>query len=77
MQLGSEAGIHSVSRRRSDIGMASRKVSPCDRKRFEGSHLKTHKVGMDAVACVISSEIYDSRIHDLTRKKIRDIYLGK
>jgi phosphate transport system substrate-binding protein len=74
---GSGVGIHSVARGRSDIGMASREVSPSERKRFEGSHLKIHTVGMDAVACVISSEIYDSGIQDLTRKEIRDIYLGE
>jgi phosphate transport system substrate-binding protein len=74
---GSGVGIHSVARGRSDIGMASREVSPSEKKRFEGSHLKIHTVGMDAVACVISSEIYDSGIHDLTRKEIGDIYLGK
>jgi phosphate transport system substrate-binding protein len=32
---------------------------------------------MDAVACVVSSEIYDSGVKSLTRKQIGDIYLGK
>ena len=57
--------------------MASREISPSERKRFEGSHLKVHTVGVDAVACVISSEVYDAGIRDLTRQEIRDIYLGK
>jgi phosphate transport system substrate-binding protein len=74
---GSGVGIHSVARGRSDIGMASREISLSERKRFEGSHLKVHTVGVDAVACVISSEIYDAGIHDLTRQEIRNIYLGK
>ena len=74
---GSGVGIHSVARGRSDIGMASREISPSERKRFEGSHLKVHTVGVDAVACVISSEVYDAGIRDLTRQEIRDIYLGK
>jgi len=74
---GSGVGIHSVARGRSDIGMASREISASEKKRFEGSHLKVHTVGVDAVACVISSEIYDAGIHDLSRQEIRDIYLGK
>jgi ABC-type phosphate transport system substrate-binding protein len=74
---GSGVGIHSVARGRSDIGMASREISPSERKRFEGSRLKVHTVGVDAVACVISSEVYDAGIRDLTRQKILDIYLGK
>lgn len=74
---GSGVGIHSVARGRSDIGMVSREISPSERKRFEGSHLKVHTVGVDAVACVISSEIYDAGIRDLSRREIRDIYLGK
>ncbi len=74
---GSGVGIHSVAKGRSDIGMASRDISPSERKRFEGSHLKVHTVGVDAVACVVSSKIYDAGIRDLTRQQIRDIYLGK
>ncbi len=74
---GSGVGIHSVAKGRSDIGMVSREISTSERKRFEGSHLKVHTVGVDAVACVISSEIYDAGVHDLTRHEIRDIYLGK
>ncbi len=74
---GSGVGIHSVARGRSDIGMTSRKISMSERKRFEGSHLKVHSVGMDAIACVVSSEIYAAGIHDLTRQQIRDIYQGK
>ncbi|MBC8284180.1 MAG: substrate-binding domain-containing protein, partial [Nitrospinae bacterium] len=74
---GSGVGIHSVAKGRSDIGMTSRKISKSERKRYEGSHLKVHTVGVDAVACVVSSEIYDAGIHDLTRRQIRDIYMGK
>ena len=74
---GSGVGIHSVARGRSDIGMTSREITQSERKRFEGSHLKVHTVGLDAVACVVSSEVYDAGVHDLTRQQIRDIYLGK
>jgi phosphate transport system substrate-binding protein len=74
---GSGVGIHSVAGGRVDIGMASREVSPDESKRFEKSNLKIHPVGLDAVACVISSEVYDAGVRQLTPQEIADIYLGK
>jgi phosphate transport system substrate-binding protein len=74
---GSGVGIHSVAGGRADIGMASRGISLEEKKRFEKSHLKIHPVGLDAVACVVSSEIYESGIRQLTREQIAGIYLGE
>lgn len=74
---GSGVGIHSVAEGRADIGMASREVSPDESKRFETKHLKIHPVGLDAVACVVSSEVYDAGVRQLTPQQIADIYLGK
>jgi phosphate transport system substrate-binding protein len=74
---GSGVGIHSVAEGRADIGMASREISLDEKKRFEKSHLKIHPVGLDAVACVVSSEIYESGVRQLTPQQIAGIYLGK
>ena len=74
---GSGVGIHSVAGGRVDIGMASREVSPDESKRFEKNNLKIHPVGIDAVACAISSEVYDAGVRQLTPQEIADIYLGK
>lgn len=74
---GSGVGIHSVAGGRADIGMASRGISDDENKRFEKSHLKIHPLGLDAVACVVSSEIYQSGVQQLTARQIAGIYLGE
>jgi phosphate transport system substrate-binding protein len=74
---GSGVGIHSVAQGRADIGMASREISLDEKKRFEKSNLKTHPVGLDAVACMVSSEIYQAGVHLLTRAQIAGIYMGE
>ncbi|MZH03106.1 MAG: phosphate ABC transporter substrate-binding protein [Nitrospinae bacterium] len=74
---GSGVGIHSVVRGSADIGMASRGISQDEKKRYEKSNLKIHPVGLDAVACVVSSEIYQAGVQHLTASQIANIYLGK
>ncbi len=74
---GSGVGIHSVVGGRADIGMASRGISLDESKRFEKSHLKIHPVGLDAVACVVSSEIFQAGVQQLTARQIAGIYLGE
>lgn len=74
---GSGVGINSVGQGRVDIGMASREITARERKRFESADLRVHVAGRDAVACVISSEVYKAGIKVLSREQIRDIYLGK
>jgi phosphate transport system substrate-binding protein len=74
---GSGVGIHSVAGGRADIGMASRGISQDENKRFEKSHLKIHPLGLDAVACVVSSEIYQAGVQQLTARQIAGIYLGE
>ncbi len=74
---GSGVGINSVANGRADIGMVSREVSPLERKRYARSDLLVQLIGRDAVACVISSEVYSAGIRVLSKKQIADIYLGK
>ena len=74
---GSGVGIFSAAQGRADIGMASREISSNEKKRFKNSDLKTHSMGLDAVACMVSSEIYQSGVRLLTRAQIAKIYMGK
>lgn len=74
---GSGVGIHSVAQGRADIGMASREVSDGEKKRFKKSHLTIHPVGLDAVACVVSSEVYQAGVRHLTQGQIAKIYMGE
>ncbi|MBT3920966.1 MAG: phosphate ABC transporter substrate-binding protein [Nitrospina sp.] len=74
---GSGVGIHSVAQGHADIGMASREISPNEKIRFEKSDLRTHSVGLDGVACMVSSEVYQAGVRQLTRREIAGIYMGK
>ena len=74
---GSGVGIHSVAQGRADIGMASRGISSDEKKRFEKFGLKIHPIGIDAVAFVVSTEIYQAGVRHLTPKQIAAIYMGK
>ncbi len=74
---GSGVGIQSAGSGRVDIGMASREITPKEKKRFDRNRLKTIVIGRDAVACVVSSEIYEAGVRSLSKQQIRDIYLGR
>ena len=74
---GSGVGVQSAGRGQADIGMASREITPRERKRFRSSGLQTLAVGRDAVACVVSQEVYSAGVRALSKEQIGDIYLGK
>jgi len=57
--------------------MVSRDISEEERKSFPRAHFNKYLIGRDAVACVISSEIYDAGLHALTKKQLQGIYSGK
>ena len=72
---GSGVGIHGAGTRRLDIGFASREITPQESNRY--ASLTTTVIGRDAVACVVSSEIFHSGVRSLSKQQIGDIYLGK
>jgi len=72
---GSGVGIHGAGTRRLDIGLVSREITPKENNRY--ASLNTTVIGRDAVACVVSSEIFHSGVHSLSKQQIGDIYLGK
>lgn len=74
---GSGVGIHGTGTRRLDVGLASRELSPREQSRYAKSQLHTTVIGRDAVACVVSSEIFAGGVQSLSRQQIGDIYLGK
>lgn len=74
---GSGVGIHGAGTQRLDIGLASREITPKENSRYASSQLHTTVIGRDAVACVVSSEIFNYGVHSLSKKQIGDIYLGQ
>jgi phosphate transport system substrate-binding protein len=74
---GSGVGVHGAGTQRLDIGLASREITPRENQRYASPQLQTIVIGSDAVACVVSSEIFHSGVHSLSRQQIGNIYLGK
>jgi phosphate transport system substrate-binding protein len=72
---GSGVGVHGAGTQRLDIGLASREITRKENNRY--TSLNTIVIGRDAVACVVSSEIFHSGVHSLSKQQIGDIYLGK
>lgn len=74
---GSGVGVTSVAKGLADIGMISRDITQEEKKNFSGVNFRVHSIGKDAVACVISSEVYNAGIKSLSPETIRKIYLGQ
>ena len=74
---GSGVGVKSVGHHLVHIGMVSRRISDSEKAGFPQADLQTHVIGRDAVACVISSEIYDAGVTMLSKEDIRRIYAGE
>ncbi|MDX8384329.1 MAG: phosphate ABC transporter substrate-binding protein, partial [Ghiorsea sp.] len=72
---GSGVGIASVIQKTAQIGMASRSTTSQEQAKL--SHVDNIVIAADAVAMAISSEVYESGIHQLSLQQIADIYRGK
>lgn len=73
---GSGHGIEAVATKKADIGMASREVTKSEIETF-GDRFVEHVIAKDAVAVVVSSEIYNAGVTDLTKEEIRKIFNGE
>jgi len=57
--------------------MVSRRILNNEKAGFPQADFQIHVIGRDAVACVVSSEIYDAGVTLLSREDIRRIYAGE
>jgi len=73
---GSGHGIEAVATGKADIGMASRDVTASEIERF-GDRFVEHVIAKDAVAVVVSSDIYNAGVTNLTKEEIRRIFNGE
>jgi len=73
---GSGRGIQDVASGLADIGMASREVKESEVGQF-GDHFVEHLIGYDAIAVVVSKEVYDAGVTALTSEEVSKIYSGE
>lgn len=74
---GSGVGVKSVGHHLVHIGMVSRRILDNEKAGFPQADFQIHVIGLDAVACVVSSEIHDAGVTLLSKKDIRRIYVGE
>ncbi|MFA6954403.1 MAG: phosphate ABC transporter substrate-binding protein [Thermoanaerobaculia bacterium] len=76
-QGGSSGGISGVADHSIELGMSSKPISDDDRKKFSGVNFVSTMVGQDAVALVVSKDVWEGGVKSLSRQQARDIYEGK
>jgi phosphate transport system substrate-binding protein len=77
VQGGSSGGISGIGDGSIDVGMSSKPVFDDDRQKYPKAQFVTTEIGRDAVALVVSADVYNGGVHALTKAQIRDIYEGK
>jgi phosphate transport system substrate-binding protein len=76
-QGGSSGGISMLGENQVQIGTSSKPLSVSDRKKFPAVNFQETRIGLDAVALVVSRDVWESGIKSLSKLQVRDIYEGK
>jgi phosphate transport system substrate-binding protein len=76
-QGGSSGGISMLGDGLVQIGMLSKPVSDDDRARYPALKFHEIHIGEDAVALIVSKDVWDGGVHALTKRQIQDIYESK
>src|SRR5688572_17681554 len=67
-QGGSSGGISMLGDGQVEIGMISKYVSEDDRKKYPQCVFKEIHIGEDAVALIVSKDVWDSNVRTLTKQ---------
>jgi phosphate transport system substrate-binding protein len=76
-QGGSAGGISAVGDGLVQIGMISKHLAEADRARYPKARFQEHQIGEDAVALIVSKDVWDGGVKALTKQQARDIYEGR
>jgi phosphate transport system substrate-binding protein len=76
-QGGSSGGISGIGDGSIDVGMSSKPVSDDDRKKYPQVNFVSTEIGRDAVALIVSADVYNGGVRALTKQQARDIYEGR
>ncbi len=76
-QGGSSGGISMLGDGLVQVGMASKHVNDDDRAKYPNVKFNEIHIGEDAVALIVSKDVWDGGVHALTKQQIKDIYEGK
>ena len=76
-QGGSSGGISGVGDGLVQVGMSSKPVSDDDRAKYPSVQFNPIHIGEDAVAMIVSKDVWDGGVKALTKQQLIDIYEGK
>lgn len=76
-QGGSSGGISMLGDGLVQIGMSSKPVSDDDKIKYPQIQFREIHIGEDAVALIVSKDVWDGGVKALTKQQIRDIYESK
>ena len=76
-QGGSSGGISMLGEGLVQLGMASKPVSADDRKKFPDCDYREIHIGEDAVALIVSKDVWEGGVKALTKEQVAGIYEGR
>jgi phosphate transport system substrate-binding protein len=74
---GSSGGIAALADGRADVAMSSRPLAEHDRERFPAVDFRAVLIGSDALALVVSRDVWEGGVRCLGREQIRALYEGE
>ncbi len=76
-QGGSSGGISMLGEGQVQVGMSSKPVSDDDRAKYPQCDFHETHIGEDAVALIVSKDVWDGGVRTLSKQQVKDIYEGK
>lgn len=76
-QGGSSGGISMLGDGQVQIGMASKHITDDDRAKYPKVKFNEIHVGEDAVAIIVSRDVWDGGVHSISKAQLKDIYEGR
>lgn len=76
-QGGSSGGIAALGDGRAEIAMSSRPLVDDDRSRYPKIRFRPLSIGHDAVALVVSRDVWEGGVRSLSKAEVRKIYEGE
>lgn len=74
---GSGVGMNQLGEQKTQVGMISRDITAAEIAKYPTANFNVIAIGKDAVVAVVSSEIYDAGIKELTIAQLAAIYKGE
>jgi phosphate transport system substrate-binding protein len=76
-QGGSSGGISMLGDGQVQIGMSSKHLGAADQAKFPKVQFKEIHIGEDAVAMIVSKDVWDGGVKAVTKQQLADIYEGR